>query len=408
MAALLMFGPLAFGAVEEWSTLVLEAGAAVLLMVWAVGFLSQPERPVRWCPAFAIVIAAAVVVSAQLLLGLSAYAYAGIQEALKYVAYAILFFIAVQCLQTEDTMRRFAVALTGFGFLVAVFAAIQGFTSPGKLYWIREPRFSGWVYGPYVNHNHYAGLMEMLAAVPLAMSLKQEMSGGKRLLLIFAGLTMAATIFLSGSRGGSFAFVVEMALLAAAVTVTRSARAALALTLVVALILAAGLLGFGGVPAVDRLGTIPGVHGAASDIRYTILQDGLRMARQRPWLGWGAGTFPVVYPQFRSFFTNDFVNQAHNDYLQLLVETGAAGFLLLLAFLFLLFRRAVRHLRYMRINHASAASVGAAVGCAGILVHSVSDFNMHIPANAALFFVLAAVAMRGRRRASPIRSDIVR
>ena len=203
LGALLMFGPLAFGAVEEWSTLVLEAAAAGLLAIWAISTMFQPERPIRWVPAFAVVLAGAVVIAAQLALGLSAYAYVSIQEALKYAAYAMLFFVAVQCLQHEDTVRQFAVALTGFGFLLAVFAAIQGFTSPGKLYWIREPRFSGWVYGPYVNHNHYAGLMEMLAALPLAMSLKREMTGGKRALLIFAGLTMAATIFLSGSSSQS-------------------------------------------------------------------------------------------------------------------------------------------------------------------------------------------------------------
>ena len=47
---------------------------------------------------------------------------------------------------------------------------------------------------------------------------------------------------------------------------------------------------------------------------------------QKPVLGWGLGTFPVVYPEFRSFYTNFFVNEAHNDYLQLLAEMGLLGF----------------------------------------------------------------------------------
>ena len=62
---------------------------------------------------------------------------------------------------------------------------------------------------------------------------------------------------------------------------------------------------------------------------------------KRPFLGWGLGTFPVVYPQFRSFYTTFFVNQAHNDYLQLLVETGLAGVSIAVWFLVLVFRRAL-------------------------------------------------------------------
>ena len=57
------------------------------------------------------------------------------------------------------------------------------------------------------------------------------------------------------------------------------------------------------------------------------------MFSHRPVLGWGLGTFPTVYPSYRSFYTNLFVNEAHNDYAQLLVETGLLGFGLMLWFL---------------------------------------------------------------------------
>jgi O-antigen ligase len=64
------------------------------------------------------------------------------------------------------------------------------------------------------------------------------------------------------------------------------------------------------------------------------------MLVKKPFLGWGLGAFPIVYPEFRSFYTTLFVNQAHNDYLQLLVETGLAGFSIMVWFLVVLFRRA--------------------------------------------------------------------
>ena len=65
----------------------------------------------------------------------------------------------------------------------------------------------------------------------------------------------------------------------------------------------------------------------------SIDRDALKMFAARPITGWGLGVFPNVYPQFRSFHTNFFINEAHNDYLQLLVEMGGLGFAVLLWFL---------------------------------------------------------------------------
>ena len=126
--------------------------------------------------------------------------------------------------------------------------------------------------------------------------------------------------------------------------------------------------------------------------RLAIDRDCLRMLMKRPILGWGLGTFPVAYPEFRSFYTNFFVNQAHNDYLQLLVETGLAGFSIAVWFLVLVFRQAAGKLGDWTENASGALTVAALLGCVGILVHSALDFNLQIPANAALFYVLRAIA----------------
>jgi O-antigen ligase len=127
-------------------------------------------------------------------------------------------------------------------------------------------------------------------------------------------------------------------------------------------------------------------------VRLTIDRDCLRMFARRPFLGWGLGAFPIVYPEFRSFYTTFFVNQAHNDYLQLLVETGLAGFCIAAWFLVLVFRRAAGKLKNWTETASGALTVAAVLGCVGILVHSLLDFNLQIPANAALFYVLCAIA----------------
>jgi O-antigen ligase len=138
-------------------------------------------------------------------------------------------------------------------------------------------------------------------------------------------------------------------------------------------------------------------------VRLTIDRDCLRMWRERPLFGWGLGTFPVVYPQFRSFYTNFFVNQAHNDYLQLLTETGLAGFAIAIWFLVLTFRHAWAKLDHWTESANGVLTVAALLGCVGILVHSFLDFNLQIPANAAMFYVLCAIAASSPLQESPRR-----
>lgn len=116
------------------------------------------------------------------------------------------------------------------------------------------------------------------------------------------------------------------------------------------------------------------------------------MWREKPFFSWGLGTFPVVYPQFRSFYTNFFVNQAHNDYLQLLTETGLAGFAIAVWFLVLTFRHAWAKLDNWTETATGSLTVAALLGCVGILVHSFLDFNLQVPANAAIFYVLCGIA----------------
>jgi len=126
--------------------------------------------------------------------------------------------------------------------------------------------------------------------------------------------------------------------------------------------------------------------------RLNIVHDSFKMIAEKPVLGWGLGTFPTVYPQFRSFYTSLFINQAHDDYLQVLVETGVVGLVFVLWFVARLYRAGLAQLGRWWQDRTQAVKLAALVGCTGLLIHSVGDFNLHIPANAAWFYVLAAVA----------------
>jgi len=172
----------------------------------------------------------------------------------------------------------------------------------------------------------------------------------------------------------------------------RGLRTAVGIGLFLAIVLTM-LVWIGGPELSKRIATMGPAHtDLTSDLRNGINHDGLRMFVRRPVLGWGLGTFPVVYPEFRSFYTNFFVNAAHNDYLQLLVEMGLLGFATMIWLLIVVYRTAIKKLGNWTGDISGAVALACLLGLSGILVHSAFDFNLQIPANAALFYVLCTVA----------------
>ncbi len=394
--SLLLFGPVAFGAVEPWSIFVVEAGATVLFLLWIGKQVLDGTMKVRWNPLFLPMGVFGLLIVSQLVFRRSAYPHDTASLALLYFSYAMLCFLAGQTLLRGSQARSLAVVFSLYGAALASFSLIQGISSNGKLYWWRVPRNGGWIYGPYVNHNHYAGLMEMLVPIPLVLSLTSLASHKTRAAAAAVAAVMVGTIFLSGSRGGMLAIVTELVILAI-LLVKQKQGLRTAIGIGVFLLIVAGLLTWvGGAELSNRIASAGPSHAEiTTDVRSYINRDGLKMFLKRPILGWGLGTFPVVYPEFRTFYTNFFVNEAHNDYLQLLVETGIAGFAIAAWFLVLVFRRASGKLQNWTENATGALTVAALLGCVGILVHSFLDFNLQIPANAALFYVLCAIAASG-------------
>jgi len=392
LCATLCFAILAFGAVEEWSLFALEILSAAIFVGWGVqqvlkGDLDLTANRIYWP-----MLGFAVVVGCQLALRLSAYTYETEVHAMRYVSYALLLFVASQVLRAPEEQRRFLRSMSIFGMVLAGFMLMQYFGGNGKIYWLRQPRFGGVPFGPYVNHNHYAGAMEMLAPMPLLMSLSKGYGYGQRLLFAFGGALMVTSLFIAGSLGGMLAFFVELVLLATLLSVRESAKKSLLAGAGFLIVLLPLLLWLGEDALSTRFrGAQSSTHDQVTGHREVILRDGLKMLRDRPWLGWGLGTFPIVYPKYRSFYTNLVVNQAHNDYLQLLDETGVIGFAMGLWFLAVLYRDGVR-----KSLDGSRAQLAALVGCTGIVVHSLTDFNLQIPANAALFFR----ALRDRNHAA--------
>src|SRR6202167_3019177 len=268
---LLLFGPVAFGAVEPWSIFVMEAGAASLFLLWIGKQVLDGEIKVRWNPLFLPMGIFGLLIVSQLVFRVTAYPHDTVSVALLYFAYAMLCFLATHTLLRGVQARSLTLIFSVYGAALAGFALLQGISSNGKLYWMRRPRSGGWIYGPYVNHNHYAGLMEMLVPIPLVVSLTRLAPPKVRAVAGAAAAVMVGTIFLSGSRGGMLAIFAELIILAALlVQQKRGWRTAVGIGVFLTIVI--GLFGWiGSAQLIKRTATLgPGHSELSADIRSYI------------------------------------------------------------------------------------------------------------------------------------------
>jgi O-antigen ligase len=126
--------------------------------------------------------------------------------------------------------------------------------------------------------------------------------------------------------------------------------------------------------------------------RASMRRDTWRIFVDHPWMGTGLGTLQIVFPPYETLYDGRIVNHAHNDYLEALAETGIAGGLCCALYLGLLLFHSWQQLSVGNASFAAVLNLSGLVACAGFLVHSLVDFNLRLPANAQLFFLMATLA----------------
>ncbi|NIM00407.1 MAG: hypothetical protein GTN89_05990 [Acidobacteria bacterium] len=445
MASILVLAPLPFGAVSGRGRLALESSALVLLLLWTyIGW----TRSCRLPPLRVVVLLAGL-----LLLGVTQTIPVGedlisvvspqsleVRESLvppedaRAAEEAILQLdpatldapptLSVEPRATASALRTGA-ALCALLIIAAHVARTRGlktvvtalFFSAGfqalygvivvasghdQIWNVEKTVFLDAATGTWVNRNHFADYLAM--ALPCGAALwvtgiprKRQphvswlvrtfsTQGSRNLLLLLTLVTGLAGLLVSMSRAGIGLGVAGVVAALWLCTRSRPPAARLIVVCVVVAIAAVPLIQVGADAFLNRLET------SADDFktpgsRATVWSDTARLARSFPVLGSGFGTFASVYPQFRSPEVRYFYAHAHNDLLQFSAEGGAIGLLLLAALLASLGRRLLGALRGDR----GVLSIGVAVGLSAALLHSLIDFNFHLPANAATAVVLAGL-----------------
>ena len=326
------------------------------------------------------------------------------------VALVIYFAAVLVFTDTPKRLRLLVRTIAVFGFFLAIFGLTQSFTSPDKIYWMRELPQSQ-AFGPFINRHHFAGYMELALALPLGLVFTGAIEKEKKFIYLFAAGLMAVALIMTNSRGGIISLVAELVFLVATMGLRRhrhkkreseerqprirsaAIKAGLALALIVALFGAVVLLG--GEDALTRIvgsvNTDDPTTGRAHFWAVTV-----DIIKTHPWIGTGLGAYGVVYTGYDSHNGMYRLEQAHNDYLQTLSDAGIIGAVLGLFFIVNLFRMGFTR-RDSRDDFRRGVATGAMAGCFAVLVHSFFDFTLHTPANALLFLTLAALAtMNGR------------
>ena len=434
----LFFAPLAFGSVETWSIALVE----ILVFLTALVFFRQKqyrEAPLLQVPGLLPLLLLILWIFLQLIplppplvkiiapgiyqaygpllelqetsqwIPLTVNLKATLLEALRISSYGIFYILTVQLLSNRETLTKTVKLIAWLAIAIAFLAIIQKFTSPKAIYWFRPtPEGSGTV-GPWVYHNHYAGFMELVFPLALALffhyrptftyqqplrariaSLFTAPTSNIHFFLGFGVVLILASVFIALSRGGMISITLGMLFFLLLRSRKQSGSGAtLPLVLLGSVLLAVTWLGWD--PILSKFSKIFTETGGISDGRLIIWHDCASLIRDFLFTGSGFGTFVQVYPQYSTFPINTTNDHAHNDYLELITDGGLIGFLLAAWFVIVILRHGFQKLSTRREPYSILLIIAGLSAIVSLLLHSVTDFNMHNGANGLYFFFLCGI-----------------
>ncbi|WP_246294143.1 O-antigen ligase family protein [Desulfobacter latus] len=322
-----------------------------------------------------------------------------LQGLIMLATYLGFFYLVVVSVRTRETQRALVWVVAGTAVFLCVVGLLKRFDILVFTWWdyapeLRKNHGATRLSGVYVNANHMAGFLEMAIPLVLGMFLTRLRSVELRIGMVCLALFLIVCQALTLSRGGwtatavSLVFMVTVLLLKKGFAHKRLVATLLGTVVVTALIVMAST------PVVDRITTLTqGEIEESLTGRLTYWAGTRAMIKDNLVAGTGPGTFATAFPPYQVPGLTVLPRYAHSDFLQFPAETGILAIAVMVWLSYWFFR-----IGFTRLKSRSRQTQGITLGTMGavvaILVHSYSDGNLQIPANALLFTALVAAGLR--------------
>jgi len=442
----MIFSPLPAASVHEWSILMIEL--AVLVLTAAYLLMDQKPRineglriSMKW--AHRAVVGLFIFLAVQMIplpgflvqiVSPKAYAFRQVfspggrgaswmtlslapgrtlERSLELLSYVLLGFLVLRTVKRQFQFRRIILTAMGVGVFEAFYGLFELYNKNPRILFYKKIYNLDSVTGTFVNRNHLSGYLEMI--IPLAIGLiiarigVFSLSGLKwrekilrfsekgltaNILISLGIILMAVALVFSRSRAGVFILFFSFVLFLGMTTISYGKSSDqkrwignfLRVVFIIILLI------------VVYVGTQATMERFALD---KLLQEGrpalwantLRIISDFPLVGTGLGTFSSLYPDLYGEAGPLRLSHTHNDYLEFLSELGIIGMLFLLAIVLIMLSRILLVWSGRRYPEAKALALGGIIAIFGILIHSITDFNLHIPANVLLFTIILSLTM---------------
>jgi len=327
---------------------------------------------------------------------------------LKSIAYIMFFWLTLILIDNRKKLEWLAYTILASALFQAAYGCYMVISGDEYTFFIEKTAHLGLATGTFMNRNHFAGYLEMSLAVGIGLfistlsneryrSWRARMRNllnailGQKGLLRLALVIICAGLIMSRSRMGNAAFFSSLLLtgvlfLFTAKHATRSTSILLISLIVIDVSLVGSWVG------VERVVERIELTSAETETRDEVVRDTITMVKDFPLAGVGAGNYFSSFPAYQGHDVHGYYNHTHNDYLEFMSEQGAVGMFLLAVAVLMSLIASVWAMRRRHSPLLQGMAFTSFMGVTSILIHSFVDFNLQIPANAAMFMLMMALS----------------